>query len=89
MIRNQWYVILESREVKSKKPLGVTRLGEKLVLWRKPDGKLICMRDLCPHLGAPLSLGKVVDERLACPFHAFEYDASGQCCYLPAFWLQW
>jgi phenylpropionate dioxygenase-like ring-hydroxylating dioxygenase large terminal subunit len=85
MIRNQWYVILESREVKSKKPLGVTRLGEKLVLWRKPDGKLICMRDLCPHLGAPLSLGKVVDERLACPFHAFEYDASGQCCYLPAF----
>jgi phenylpropionate dioxygenase-like ring-hydroxylating dioxygenase large terminal subunit len=85
MIRNQWYVILESREVKASKPLGVTRLGEKLVLWRKPDGQVVCMHDLCPHLGAPLCMGKVVGEHLACPFHAFEYDASGQCCYLPAF----
>jgi phenylpropionate dioxygenase-like ring-hydroxylating dioxygenase large terminal subunit len=85
MIRNQWYVILESREVKARRPLGVTRVGEKLVLWRKPDGQVVCMRDLCPHLGAPLCMGKVKGDRLACPFHAFEYDASGQCCYLPAF----
>jgi phenylpropionate dioxygenase-like ring-hydroxylating dioxygenase large terminal subunit len=85
MIRNQWYVILESCEVRLSRALGVTRLGEKLVLWRTPDGQVVCMRDLCPHLGAPLCLGKVVGDRLACPFHGFEYDATGQCRYLPAF----
>ena len=32
MIRKQWYVVLESKQVK-KKPIGVTRLGEKLVFF--------------------------------------------------------
>ena len=38
MIPNQWYVILESNEVKPGKPVGVTRMGEKLVLWRDEQG---------------------------------------------------
>ena len=33
MIRNQWYVVLESDEVGTH-PVGVTRLGEKMVFWR-------------------------------------------------------
>ncbi len=86
MIRNQWYVILESKEIAQGKPVGVTRLGEKLVLWRDAAGKVACMVDLCPHLGAKLSQGKVRADvsRLACPFHGFEFDASGQCCLIPA-----
>jgi phenylpropionate dioxygenase-like ring-hydroxylating dioxygenase large terminal subunit len=85
MIRNQWYVVLESNEVRSSKPVGVTRLGEKLVFWRDHSGKLSCLADRCAHLGASLCQGKISpEERLACPFHAFEYDSSGQCCYIPA-----
>ncbi|MGD0003666.1 MAG: aromatic ring-hydroxylating dioxygenase subunit alpha [Anaerolineaceae bacterium] len=84
MIRNQWYVILESNEVKPGRPVGVTRLGEKLVLWREADGKVVCQRDQCPHLGAQLSQGKVIKDHLACPFHGFEFDASGACRYIPA-----
>jgi phenylpropionate dioxygenase-like ring-hydroxylating dioxygenase large terminal subunit len=34
MIRNQCYVVLESKEVRKGKPVGVTRLGEKMVFWR-------------------------------------------------------
>ena len=34
MIRNQWYVVLASRELKTGKPVGVTRMGEKMVFWR-------------------------------------------------------
>ncbi len=85
MIRNQWYVVLESNEVPQNKPIGVTRLGEKLVFWRDAKGHVHCMSDLCPHIGARLSQGKVKQETLACPFHGFEYDASGQCTYLPAY----
>jgi phenylpropionate dioxygenase-like ring-hydroxylating dioxygenase large terminal subunit len=84
MIWNQWYVILESREVKPGKPVGVKRMGENLVLWRDEEGKVACILDQCVHRGAALSLGKVVDQHIQCPFHGLEFDASGQCTYIPA-----
>jgi phenylpropionate dioxygenase-like ring-hydroxylating dioxygenase large terminal subunit len=84
MIRDQWYIIMESREVRRGKPVGVTRLGEKLVLWRDSQDTLHCMGDTCPHMHAPLHKGKIAGDRIACPFHGFQYDASGQCTYLPA-----
>jgi phenylpropionate dioxygenase-like ring-hydroxylating dioxygenase large terminal subunit len=84
MIPNQWYAILESNEVKRGKPIGVTRMGEKLVMWRDEQGKVVCMRDLCPHRGAALSIGKLMDGHIQCPFHGFQYDSSGQCLLIPA-----
>ena len=84
MIRNQWYIVLDSKEVKQGKPLGVLRMGEKLVFWRNPDGRANCMRDQCPHLGAQLSQGKLVSDRLKCPFHGFEFDPSGACRLVPS-----
>jgi len=84
MIRNQWYVVLDSKEVPRGKLVGVTRLGENLVFWRDPQGKVNCLSDRCPHLGASLRAGKHKGDRLACPFHGFEYDAAGQCRYIPA-----
>jgi phenylpropionate dioxygenase-like ring-hydroxylating dioxygenase large terminal subunit len=84
VIRDQWYVVLESQEVKAGKPLGVTRMGEKLVFWRDSGGKVHCLQDFCPHRGVALSLGAVVDGRIQCPFHGFEYDGQGQCCLIPS-----
>jgi phenylpropionate dioxygenase-like ring-hydroxylating dioxygenase large terminal subunit len=84
MIPNQWYAVLESNEVKSGKPVGVTRMGEKLVLWRDRQGHVNCLRDLCPHRGASLSLGAVEGDCVACPFHGFQFDATGQCHLVPA-----
>lgn len=83
MIPNQWYVVLNSDQVKNK-PVGVTRLGEKLVFWRDIKGKVNCLRDRCIHRGVQLSLGKVIDGRLQCPFHGFEYDSSGRVVLIPA-----
>ncbi|MEZ0395764.1 MAG: aromatic ring-hydroxylating dioxygenase subunit alpha [Anaerolineales bacterium] len=83
MIRNQWYVLLESNEVKEK-PVGVTRMGEKMVFWRDRAGKVHCAVDKCPHRGVQLSLGAVMGDHLQCPFHGFEYDASGKCVLVPA-----
>jgi phenylpropionate dioxygenase-like ring-hydroxylating dioxygenase large terminal subunit len=83
MIRNQWYVVLESNEV-GKRPVGVTRLGEKLVFWRDGAGKVHAAADRCPHRGIELSIGKVLDDHLQCPFHGFEFDTSGKCVLIPA-----
>jgi len=84
MIPNQWYAILESSEVRRDRPVGVTRMGEKLVAWRDSQGRVTVMRDLCPHRGVALSVGRVQGDRIVCPFHAFEYDPSGRCTAIPA-----
>jgi phenylpropionate dioxygenase-like ring-hydroxylating dioxygenase large terminal subunit len=83
MIPDQWYVLMESRQVKDK-PVGVTRMGEKLVFWRNEKGEVSCLRDRCPHRGVALSKGEVVRGHLQCPFHGFEYDPSGRCVLIPA-----
>jgi phenylpropionate dioxygenase-like ring-hydroxylating dioxygenase large terminal subunit len=84
MIPNQWYAVLESNEIKPGKPAGVTRMGEKLVFWRDGQGRVNCLRDLCPHRGAALSLGELQGDCLQCPFHGFQFDATGQCRLVPA-----
>lgn len=84
MIPNQWYVILNSREVKANKPVGITRMGEKMVAWRDSKGKVNVQSDVCPHRGAALHQGKINHDHIMCPFHGFEYDSSGECKYIPA-----
>lgn len=84
MIRRQWYVVLESKEVKPGKPVGVTRMGEKLVFWRGPDGKVSCLSDICAHRGASLALGELHGDRVMCPFHGLEYAPDGKCVRIPA-----
>jgi phenylpropionate dioxygenase-like ring-hydroxylating dioxygenase large terminal subunit len=84
MIPNQWYVVLDSNQVK-KKPIGVTRMGDKLVFWRDNQGRLSCLRDQCVHRGVRLCKGRVVSNgRLQCPFHGFEYDTAGRVQKIPA-----
>jgi phenylpropionate dioxygenase-like ring-hydroxylating dioxygenase large terminal subunit len=84
MIRNQWYAVLDSKEVKTSKLTGVQRMGEELVFWRTSEGEIVCMQDLCPHRGVALSTGKLIKDHLQCPFHGFEFAASGQCTLIPA-----
>jgi phenylpropionate dioxygenase-like ring-hydroxylating dioxygenase large terminal subunit len=83
---NQWYPVLESRELRHK-PLGVERLGWQLVFWRSSDGLAHAHLDRCPHLGAALSGGKVQDDRLTCPFHGFAFDSTGLCKSIPSIGL--
>lgn len=62
-LRNRWHPVLSSWEIESN-PVGITRLGENLVLWRDEDGKVHALEDRCPHRGARLSLGWNLGNRL-------------------------
>lgn len=84
MIPNQWYAVAESKEVKPGKLTPMRRLGQDLVMWRTHDGQLSVMLDQCPHRGAALSGGKIVDGCIECPFHGFQFDAGGQGQFIPA-----
>lgn len=84
MIKNQWYAILESSEIKPGKPIGVTRMAEKMVAWRDSHGTLTVMSDKCPHRGVALSIGEIKEDCIQCPFHGFEFNTSGACTLVPA-----
>jgi phenylpropionate dioxygenase-like ring-hydroxylating dioxygenase large terminal subunit len=83
MIPKQWYVVMDSTQVRDK-PVGVVRMGEKLVFWRDSGGKVSCLRDKCVHRGVQLSKGKVIGDHIQCPFHGLEYDSSGKVTVIPA-----
>lgn len=82
MIADQWYPLLQSSKL-GRKPVGVRRMGERLVLWRDGDGRPVCMRDRCPHRGVALSRGRVRDGALECGYHGFRYGRDGQCLRMP------
>jgi phenylpropionate dioxygenase-like ring-hydroxylating dioxygenase large terminal subunit len=84
MIRNQWYVILESCEVRGGKLSGVRRMGTDLVLWRDTDGAVHCLADHCIHRGVALSAGKVKGDCVECPFHGLQYNGDGRVTVVPA-----
>jgi phenylpropionate dioxygenase-like ring-hydroxylating dioxygenase large terminal subunit len=84
MIYNQWYIILESKELKKNKPLRVMRFNEQLSLWRDENNDVCCISDKCCHRGVSLSCGRIVNGRLECPFHGFQYDKSGKVRIIPA-----
>jgi phenylpropionate dioxygenase-like ring-hydroxylating dioxygenase large terminal subunit len=83
MIKNQWYVVLESKEV-GRRPAGAKRMGEHMVFWRDGQGAVHAAADRCPHRGVALSAGAVEHGHLQCPFHGFAYAADGQCVLIPA-----
>ncbi|MDC7242900.1 MAG: aromatic ring-hydroxylating dioxygenase subunit alpha, partial [Sphaerochaetaceae bacterium] len=83
MIRNQWYAILDSKEIPKKGIIGTKRFGEKLALWRDGD-EIACIFDRCCHRGASISKGKIVNGHAQCPFHGFEYDKNGKVTLIPA-----
>ncbi len=80
----QWYVVAKSADLKRGVPLAVTRLGRKLVLWRDAQGKAHCVEDYCPHRGAPLSRGLVIEGQLSCRYHGVVVDGDGRIAKVPA-----
>ena len=82
-LRNLWYPVLPAWRL-GDAPLGITRLGENLVLWRDRDGGVQALEDRCPHRGARLSLGWNLGDRLACWYHGVEVKGDGVVAAVPA-----
>jgi phenylpropionate dioxygenase-like ring-hydroxylating dioxygenase large terminal subunit len=81
-IRNTWYIAAEPQEV-GPRPLARTILELPVVLFRTQSGKPVALEDKCPHRFMPLSLGRVVGERIQCGYHGAQFDASGACVLVP------
>jgi phenylpropionate dioxygenase-like ring-hydroxylating dioxygenase large terminal subunit len=83
VLLNDWHVVAYAPDLKEGTPMAVRLLEEDLVLWRAGD-KIHAWRDLCLHRGTRLSLGKVENQALSCPYHGWTYNEEGQCIRFPA-----
>lgn len=84
-VRNAWYCAGWDYDVSQAKNAVVARkiAGERVVLYRKPDGAVVAMEDRCPHRHASLSLGRKEGDSLRCMYHGMKFGPDGQCTEVP------
>ncbi len=57
----------QAREVKvHKKPMTVVRIGDRF----------FAINSICPHMGGPLSCGRVEEGTIHCPWHGWGFDVA-------------
>ncbi len=81
-----WYFVATRQTVQKTNLLQKTWMGENVVIWCDQNGQICVAEAVCPHLGAdlgPAAGGCIRDDRLVCPFHGYEFDATGQCVATP------
>lgn len=81
-VHESWYACAWSEEL-SHALFARTILGERVVMYRRADGKPAAIGGTCPHRFAPLERGKINDDLVSCPYHGLTFDSTGQCVRNP------
>lgn len=81
-LKDLWFPVCPSSFLKEN-PISLRRFGYKIALWRAQDGKVHALEDHCPHRGAPLSMGVILGDRIACPYHGVEVRCDGTVTRVP------
>ncbi|MBL0420581.1 aromatic ring-hydroxylating dioxygenase subunit alpha [Ramlibacter sp. AW1] len=83
-VRDLWYPVMWSEELKPGQLLARRVLDEPLVFFRSPQGDAAALFDMCPHRQVPLHLGRVLPGgQLQCGYHGLEFAADGRCTRNP------
>lgn len=81
-LRDYWYPVQRTTELGTS-PQSVRLFGEEFVAWRTASGAPSLSDPFCPHRSAHLATGWVEGEHLVCPYHGWQFDASGRCRLIP------
>lgn len=82
VLPDAWFIAVESSAL-AKSPVSVTVQNVPLVLFRDGQGKAVALVDRCPHRNVPLSLGRVREGCLECPYHGWRFGDAGACLRVP------
>ena len=81
-LRNAWYVASMADDL-GQSLVPRTLCEEPVVLFRGSDGTPSALADRCCHRHLPLSMGKLMGDRLQCGYHGLEFDTTGACVAVP------
>lgn len=68
-----WTLAATRSDFGDRNVMGVACAARRLALYSLPDG-IFATSDICPHLGASLSQGSVVEGFVECPYHFALFD---------------
>ena len=79
-----WYCIGWADDFAAGEVKTVHYFGEDIVCFRGESGQLYAIEPHCLHLGAHLGVGgKVVGERIVCPWHGWNWNGDGSHAFIP------
>ncbi len=84
MTETAWWWPVALADEAGEGPVALQLLDQPLVLWRDETGHPALLADRCPHRGARLSMGRLRNGALQCPYHGWSFDATGHCVGIPA-----
>ncbi len=83
-IPNGWFAVAWSKDLAEGEVRRARYFDQELAIFRTRSGQARVLDAHCAHLGAHLAEGgRVVGENIRCPFHAWQFDGSGQCVEIP------
>ncbi|MBW4581423.1 MAG: aromatic ring-hydroxylating dioxygenase subunit alpha [Tildeniella nuda ZEHNDER 1965/U140] len=80
---NHWYAVGWAKQLQPGQVTKVTVWQQAIALYRDTAGTPHALADACPHKGVELHRGKVHGQHLACRYHGWEFEPSGQCVHVP------
>jgi phenylpropionate dioxygenase-like ring-hydroxylating dioxygenase large terminal subunit len=81
--QNCWYPVTFLKDLPRDRPTSFALYDEPLMLFVDAEQKVVCLRDRCAHRAARLSDGRIVDGRIECLYHGWQYGSDGQCVRIP------
>mgnify|MGYP006105280465 CR=1 FL=1 len=73
-----------SSELKRNQVKPINILTDKCFSLFRNDHNLSLIDDTCPHRGAKLSMGRIKNNCIECPYHGWLYDENGELRYIPS-----
>ena len=77
-----WYVIGQKNNFKNNKLYKIKIWDNDYLVW-KNNSNYFAMDNYCSHRGASLSLGKIIDNNIICPYHGYQFNNKGTLCKIP------
>ena len=81
--RQSWYPVCFLQDLPTNRPYSFSLYDEPFVLFKNADGVFVCLTDRCPHRAAKLSDGQIIDGKIECLYHGWQFGNNGQCLHIP------
>lgn len=78
-----WHCLGDAADYRDGQLHTLNIFGTRLLAFATASGEISVIDAHCPHMGADLSQGTLENDRVVCPFHHWQYDASGKCVEIP------